>query len=110
MPISESPIPKEARRITLSVTIVILDSFEGILDNPSLTTSIMCLLSRTNLSGSRDLTIANIPTDIKRNAITKEQAIQQPPIRAHSEMHDTHLYMQEVLKQLSDLEVESIQL
>jgi hypothetical protein len=79
MPISESLIPKEARKITLRVIIMVLDSFEGALDNPSLITLMMYLLSRTNVSGNLRLTIANIPTADMRLAITKEKRIPKAP-------------------------------
>jgi hypothetical protein len=79
MPISESLIPKDARRITLSVIIMVLDSFEGALDSPSLMTSMMCRLSRIGLSDNRLLAINNIVVAATRLPIMKEKRIPKGP-------------------------------
>src|SRR5919109_542065 len=79
MPILESLIPKGASRITLSVIIMVLDNFEGALDNPSLMTSMMYLLSRTGLTDNRLPAINNIVIAPTRLAIMKEKRIPKAP-------------------------------
>src|SRR5829696_8264045 len=79
MPISESLIPKEARRITLSVIIIVLDSFEDALDNPSLITSMTYLLSRTGLSDNRLPASNNMVIAATRLAIMKDKRIPKAP-------------------------------
>src|SRR5215216_27707 len=79
MPIFESLIPKEARRITLSVIIIVLDSFEGALDNPSLMTSMTYLLSRIGLSDNRLPATANMVIAVTRLAIINDKSMPKAP-------------------------------